>query len=167
VNNLYRLERSQMGKWLKVVIVAVLVVMLATGIVGCGGEKLIPDPNLEAGLGKTTGDITKADLEGLSEIHACCRGITDLTGLEYCTSLKQLDLSDNQIVDISPLSGLTSLQMLWLQDNQINDIEALVNNTGLSEGDTVDLTDNPLSTTSINTYIPQLEARGVEVIHGD
>jgi len=29
------------------------------------------------------------------------------------------------------------------------------------------LTLNPLSATSIDTYIPELEARGVEVIFGD
>jgi len=38
-----------------------------------------------------------------------------------------------------------------------------VSNPGLSEGDEVDLSSNPLSDTSINTYIPQLEARGVNV----
>jgi len=30
-------------------------------------------------------------------------------------------------------------------------------------GDIVDLSNNPLSTTSVNVYIPQLEARGVIV----
>jgi hypothetical protein len=38
-----------------------------------------------------------------------------------------------------------------------------VDNEGLSQGDEVYLHDNPLSSDSINTYIPQLEARGVEV----
>jgi len=47
--------------------------------------------------------------------------------------------------------------------NSISDISPLVENSGLSEGDTVDLGDNPLSATSINVYIPQLEERGVDV----
>jgi len=38
-----------------------------------------------------------------------------------------------------------------------------VDNEGLSEGDQVYLNGNPLSSASINTYIPQLEARGVIV----
>ena len=46
--------------------------------------------------------------------------------------------------------------------NQISDIEALVNNPGLADGDWVWLGNNPLSETSVNTYIPQLEARGCE-----
>jgi len=40
---------------------------------------------------------------------------------------------------------------------------ALVDNEGLSEWDWVLLTDNPLSSDSVNIYIPQLEARGVTV----
>ena len=70
--------------------------------------------------------------------------------------------NDNQINDISSLSGLIHLQLLDLSNNQISDIEPLVANTGLSSVE-VDLRQNPLSTTSTNTYIPQLETRGVTV----
>jgi hypothetical protein len=40
-----------------------------------------------------------------------------------------------------------------------------VANTGLGEGDYVDLMDNPLSDISLYTYIPQLEAGGVTVLY--
>jgi hypothetical protein len=53
--------------------------------------------------------------------------------------------------------------MLDLWDNQIGDISPLVDNEGLSTGDEVYLSENPLSPDSINIYIPQLEARGVTV----
>ena len=111
--------------------------------------------------------------------------ISDISALVNLTSLTLLILSRNQIIDISPLANLTSLISLYLFSNQIGDISALVNltsltwldldnnhisdieplvsNPGLSEGDEVDLSSNPLSDTSINTYIPQLEARGVNV----
>jgi hypothetical protein len=39
----------------------------------------------------------------------------------------------------------------------------LVQNAGLGPGDKVYLTWNPLSSDSINIYIPQLQARGVTV----
>jgi len=39
----------------------------------------------------------------------------------------------------------------------------LVDNPGLGEGDYVSLGNNPLSSDSINTYVPQLRARGVAV----
>lgn len=56
-----------------------------------------------------------------------------------------------------------NLTTLYLSDYQINDISPLVANTGLGEGDEIDLHDNPLNADSINTYIPQLEGRGVLV----
>jgi len=40
-----------------------------------------------------------------------------------------------------------------------------VDNEGLSEGDIVKLELNPLSSDSINIYIPQLEAKGVIVLY--
>jgi hypothetical protein len=48
-------------------------------------------------------------------------------------------------------------------ENNISDISPLVENSGISAGDFVGLSGNPLSTDSINVYIPQLEARGVIV----
>jgi hypothetical protein len=40
-----------------------------------------------------------------------------------------------------------------------------VDNEGLSEGDEINLTGNPLNSDSINIYIPQLAARGVTVYY--
>jgi hypothetical protein len=40
-----------------------------------------------------------------------------------------------------------------------------VQNEGLATGDTVGLEGNPLSTDSINIYIPELQARGVGVLY--
>jgi len=91
--------------------------------------------------------------------------IGDINPLSNLTGLTELLLDVNQITDISPLENLTSLGLLQLGNNQISDIEPLVANSGLSDGDTVDLTDNPLSAESIDVYIPQLEARGVTVVY--
>jgi len=154
-------------------------------------EKItFPDANLEAAvrdaIGKPTGDIRRSDLEGRPFLFAEGRGIVDLSGLEYCASLNRLYLWENRIVDISPLSNLSSLEGLYLRDNQISDISplsnltrlssidlgenqitdisALVENSGLDSGDTVDLRDNPLSTASVDVYVPQLEQREVRVL---
>jgi hypothetical protein len=43
----------------------------------------------------------------------------------------------------------------------LSDISPLAENSGLGQGDTVDLAENPLDTQSIDVYIPQLEQRGV------
>ena len=44
--------------------------------------------------------------------------------------------------------------------------DLLVANTGLGSGDLVDLRNNPLNTISLNTHIPALRSRGVEVPFG-
>ncbi|MCL0042684.1 PKD domain-containing protein, partial [Thermodesulfovibrionales bacterium] len=103
-----------------------------------------------------------------------------LSGL---TNLMALYLDGNQIVDITPLLGLTKLgevEFEWrldkregvriclgLSGNQIHDISPLVTNWGLSQTDGIDLRGNPLSSASLDIYIPQLEKRGVAVLHGD
>jgi parallel beta-helix repeat protein len=107
-------------------------------------------------------------VSNLTSLTWLCLGgnqISDILPVSNLTSLTELDLGYNQISDISPVSNLTSLTLLWLSSNQISDIKPLVDNSGLGGGDIVDLTSNPLSATSLNTYIPQLEARGVIVYY--
>jgi len=55
------------------------------------------------------------------------------------------------------------LQSLNFNDNNVVDILPLINNSGIDNGDIVWLENNELNDTSINIYIPQLEARGVTV----
>jgi len=104
-----------------------------------------------------------ANLTSLQQLWLGDNQISDISPLANLTSLQQLWLSYNQISDISPLANLTNLTWLDLEGNQISDISPLVDNEGLSEGDEVYLTGNPLSWYSINIYIPQLETRGVIV----
>ena len=96
-----------------------------------------PDPNLEAAIReaieKPTGDIYQSDLEGLAQFDGSNKGISNLTGLEHCTSLTDLSLGENQISDISPLSNLTSLTDLSLGENQISNISPLSGLTKLNE----------------------------------
>jgi len=105
-------------------------------------------------------------LANLTSLTYLCLGgnqISDISPLANLTSLTQLKLPCNSISDISPLANLTSLTELVLWDNQISDISPLVQNEGLGTGDYIDLWQNPLSSDSINIYIPELEARGVTV----
>ena len=89
----------------------------------------IPDPNLEAAIraaiGKPTGDIMHSDLAGLGSLAANYMGIVDLSGLEYCTCLGDLDLRNNSITDISPLAGHPEMRYLDLGGNQIASIPPL------------------------------------------
>jgi len=110
------------------------------------------------------GNITAlGNLTSLIGLDLCGNQISDTSPLASLTGLAYLDLCENQISDINAMGNLASLYNLYLCDNQISDILPLVQNNGLDEGDMVDLEENPLSSTSINEYIPQLEQRGVSV----
>ena len=114
--------------------------------------------------GNQISDISSlANLTSLTYLSLSSNQIRDISPLASLTSLGDLSLGGNQISGVSPLANLTSLTLLNLSDNRISDIEPLVDNLGLSQGDKVYLLNNPLSSSSISTYIPRLEARGVIV----
>ena len=127
-----------------------------------------------------------SDMTKLRTLYLYTNEISDLSPLSGLTNLRWLSLSNNLIWDISHLSGLTELRGLALNINAVSDIShlsgmihmerlniwdcditdlsPLVENVGLSgEKDYIDLRDNPLSETSLNTHIPTLRERGVRV----
>ena len=104
-----------------------------------------------------------AGLTRLTSLYLFNNLITELSPLSGLTSLKTLNLYNNNISDVSALSGLTNLETLNLNTNAISDLSPLVINTGLGSGDEVYVKNNPLSATSINTHIPALQSRGVNV----
>ena len=127
-----------------------------------------------------------AGLTNLTSLNLQDNDITDISSLSSLTSLATLDLEDNNISYISPLSGLTnltslnlwgnriwdisalkdltSLESLWLGNNLALDLSPLVANTGLGDGDLVDVRImRTLNDASVNTHIPALRDRGVTV----
>ncbi|MFC1525995.1 leucine-rich repeat domain-containing protein, partial [Candidatus Latescibacterota bacterium] len=58
-------------------------------------------------VGKPDGELTVADVSGVTQLAAWSLGITSLEGLEHLVSLVDLDLSGNDIVDLTPIAGLT------------------------------------------------------------
>jgi Leucine-rich repeat (LRR) protein/uncharacterized protein YraI len=107
--------------------------------------------------------------------------ISNISPFSQLANLKGLYLDDNQIIDITPLASLTKLGeasyywcleeregvaiCLGLQNNHVSDVQPLISNAGLAQGGGIDLRGNPLSANSLNTYIPQLQARGVTVLY--
>ncbi|MFC1651004.1 leucine-rich repeat domain-containing protein [Candidatus Latescibacterota bacterium] len=106
--------------------------------------------------------------------------ISDISPLVNLTNLRGLYLDDNQIEDISPLTGLNMIGdwedwegwavveregvkiHFGLSNNLISDISPLVSNTGIGEGDGIDLRENSLSTWAL-TGIQKLQERGVNI----
>ena len=137
------------------------------------GHNSISDISPVAGLtnlielylyGNSISDISPlAGLTNLTLLPLDNNSISDIAPLAGLTNLEILDLGSNSISDISPLAGLNQLGRLWLLNNSISDISPLVTNTGLGEGDFVEVSENPLSSASINTHIPALQNRGVTV----
>ena len=110
------------------------------------------------------GDISfVSNLTQVKALHLTSNNITDITPIGGLVQLESLNLFGNQIANISSLTLLVNIVFLNLGVNQISDILPLVNNTGLGSGDTVVLSNNPLSQQSIDEYIPILEQRGVTV----
>ena len=117
--------------------------------------------------GNSISDVSSlSGLTSLTSLTLSGNSISDVSGLSGLTNLIGLSLSLNNISDISVLSGFTRLRSLLLHTNSISDLSPLVANTGLGTGDLVDVRNNSLSATSINTHIPILQDRGVEVRFG-
>lgn len=123
----------------------------------------IPDKNLAAAIRSAIHDkrdkpdqpLTEDDLRKLNVLTAKGKGIANLTGLEHCTGLMALDLSNNSIVDIKPLANLTKLQTLTLSHNRIKDISPLGKLTGLQY---LEVTDNHITSVDGLSELKQLTA---------
>ncbi len=108
-----------------------------------------------------------AALTNLTWLWLDRNNISDISAIAGLTDLTWLWLGHNNITDISPVAGLTNLKDLGLSSNNISDISPLVENTGLGQGDTVYMRENPLSYIPTNTHIPTLQSRGVVIEFDD
>jgi internalin A len=104
-----------------------------------------------------------SNLTDIQSLYLDHNWITDITPLRNLINLKALWAGYNLIDDISPLGGLTNLQYLQLRFNRISHIQPLVDNPGIGEGDTIDITGNPLTESSMH-LLRLLTQRGVRVI---
>jgi len=114
--------RVRMFRTLSILLLFVItfsVTFVTTGLAQPSDETPVtfPDTNLEAAIreaiDKPEGLIFTSDLNGLTSLKT--KGITDLTGLEYCSNLTELVLDYSQISDLSPLASLTNLTALDLE----------------------------------------------------
>ena len=92
----------------------------------------IPDPNLESAIREVLNlpdeiSLTQPEMLRLTWLQALDSGITDLTGLEYATNLKKLELDHNPITDISPIAYLTHLWGFSFWGCEIIDLNPIQN----------------------------------------
>ena len=124
-----------------------------------GDSVNIPDPNLRRTIAEELSwdkdaPISQNDMLTLTTLFAHFAEIRDLTGLEFATNLRELDLESNQISDISPLKNLKNLRELDLESNQISDISPLKNLKNLRN---LVLSGNPISDVSSLKNLKNLE----------
>ena len=174
-------------KPVSITVFSVLFSLLLSGFVYAQGNQSkvvsIPDANLAAAVRGIIGNsITTQTLLDLTHLTAQEHQIENLTGLEHARNLRSLDLYGNALSDISSLSGLTQLTDLHLADNHISDISALAELKQLAtlhiwENNISDISPlvelkkltalyiqgNPLNYASINTHIPAIQAKGIEM----
>ena len=84
-------------------------------------EAWMPDPALRTAVRGEIGllpdvPLTKERMRSVGYIDIAGKGISDITGLEFATNLRELDLRDNPITDLRPLANLTTLERLYLSD---------------------------------------------------
>ncbi len=104
-----------------------------------------------------------SELTQLEELRLFSNSISDISVLSELTGLRVLYLSDNNISDISALSGLTQLRYLQLSQNSISDLSPLVELVELGWLKHLTIRTNPLSYVSVNTHIPAMKDKGVQV----
>lgn len=131
---------------------------------------LIQITNLQLeNLNLTNSDVTfLASFTAVYDLRLANNQISDLDFLEGLTGINSLWLTNNNISDISQLQGLVNLNRLWIGSNDITDIQPLVDNSGISSGDTVDIRNNLLDTTSGSDDMNDVQAlidRGVTVYY--
>ena len=107
----------------------------------------IPDPNIRAKIAEAldvspSASIVRGQLANLTRLKATEANISDLTGLEFATNLKVLEVWSNRISNISPVAELTNLTQLFLENNNISDISAVAGLTNLTK---LSLIDNNIS----------------------
>ena len=105
-------------------------------------ETWMPDPALRTTVRGEIGllpdvPLTKERMRSVGDLNVAGKGISDLTGLEFATHLRELDIRDNPITDLRPLANLTTLERLYLSDIFPNtptlDLRPLANLINLEE----------------------------------
>ena len=148
-------------------------------------QNLVNINNLDISHNQISDISYLANLTHLSYLYAYTNSISDISVVARFHNLKLLDIntnsvsvidslahldslqfliaSSNNISDITPLQYLQSIKNLSLDNNNISDIKPLVDNIAIDSGVVIDLTNNPLSDSSLNVYIPELIGRNVTV----
>jgi Leucine-rich repeat (LRR) protein len=103
------------------------------------------------------------ELTGLTDLYIGGSSLEDVTPLGKLSKLSLLAISETQVNDISALADLRQLTFLNVSGNQIESLQPLVDNSGIGDGDAVDVSANPFNCADQQSSLDELIGRGVEL----
>ena len=122
-------------------------------------SSLVVENAIRKMIRKPTGELTKADLEKVTQLSLPNNKLTDVPkDLEKLTQLQKLDLSANQLTNMKGLENLAKLQVLVLHSNKLTDLKGLEKLTHLKR---LILNINKLTDLKSLQNLSQLEALGL------
>lgn len=104
---------------------------------------------------KPTGELTPADLAGVTELSVYNSGLKSLDGIEYLTSLETLDCTSNRLTELDVYSN-KQLKSVHCGDNKLTDVDL----SGNAELTTLDAYGNSLTAVDVSNS-PLLESVNV------
>ena len=112
-------------------------------------------------LGTCVDTYAKTNADEITSLNCASKGISDIDGIGWLTSLTSLQLHQNNISDISDLEGLTSLTSLRLNGNNIiSDISVVSGFSGLTYLDFHNNSISDISAVSGLTNLTYLDLSG-------
>jgi len=130
----------------------------------CPAEQIIqiPDPVLQQlvrdAVGRPTGDLRLSDMLKLIDIGGNDMEIGSVSGLEYATNLRIVNLLGNHITDLTPLVNLPNLEGLNITGNGLTDVSVLSSLTGLLQ---LGIGQNQLTDISVVSNMPHLRSLSI------
>ncbi|MGD1944828.1 MAG: hypothetical protein ACFB0A_00850 [Croceivirga sp.] len=106
-------------------------------------EQALIDLNYDAVI---DGEVTKSQIDFVTELSIDSKGISDLTGISGFEALKNLNIRDNNLERID-LSQNSQLLFIWAKDNQLEEIDI----SGLSALEKFEIDRNVLKQINIGT----------------
>ena len=89
----------------------------------------------------------------MQELYVSHNALTSLSGVDHCTNLRVLDISNNQISRLEKLGPLKKLEEFWASNNQLSSFEDVDRElTDKDALETVYFEGNPLQTKNAVTY---------------
>lgn len=107
--------------------------------------------------------ITRGDVRALRSLNLDNAGISDLTGLEFATSLELWHLNNNSISSLEPLRGLTNIEQFEANNNPITDIGPLAASTSLNYLALNNTQISDLTPLAANTALWRIEAQNTRI----